>query len=91
MNMMREFQKDELSKLTIHIESSVEDYIYNHINDLKSYIDVKTDSSGLNSKIDSIGTDLRRSAEDMLAASNKLLQASVFDDAMSDMKKQMRF
>ena len=38
-------------------------------------------------KIDSIGTDLRRSAEDMLAASNKLLQASVFDDAMSDMKK----
>lgn len=87
MNMMREFQKDELSKLTIHIESSVEDYIYNHINDLKSYIDVKTDSSGLNSKIDSIGTDLRRSAEDMLAASNKLLQASVFDDAMSDMKK----
>ena len=87
MNMMREFQKDELSKLTIHIESSVEDYIYNHINDLKSYIDVKTDSSGLNSKIDSIGTDLRRTAEDMLAASNKLLQASVFDDAMSDMKK----
>lgn len=87
MNMMREFQKDDLSKLTIHIESSVEDYIYNHINDLKSYIDVKTDSSGLNSKIDSIGTDLRRSAEDMLAASNKLLQASVFDDAMSDMKK----
>ena len=87
MNMMREFQKDELSKLTIHIESSVEDYIYNHINDLKSYIDVKTDSSGLNSKIDSIGTDLRHSAEDMLAASNKLLQASVFDDAMSDMKK----
>lgn len=87
MNMMREFQKDELSKLTIHIESSVEDYIYNHINDLKSYIDIKTDSSGLNSKIDSIGTDLRRSAEDMLAASNKLLQASVFDDAMSDMKK----
>lgn len=87
MNMMREFQKDELSKLTIHIESSVEDYIYNHINDLKSYIDVKTDSSGLNSKIDSIGTDLRRSAEDMLAASNKLLQASVFDDAMADMKK----
>lgn len=87
MNMMREFQKDELSKLTIHIESSVEDYIYNHINDLKSYIDVKTDSSGLNSKIDSIGTDLRRSAEDMLAASNKLLQASVFDDAMSDIKK----
>lgn len=58
---------------------------------MKSYIDVKTDSSGLNSKIDSIGTDLRRSAEDMLAASNKLLQASVFDDAMSDMKKQMRF
>lgn len=87
MNMMREFQKDELSKLTIHIESSVEDYIYNHINDLKSYIDIKTASSGLNSKIDSIGTDLRRSAEDMLAASNKLLQASVFDDAMSDMKK----
>ena len=87
MNMMREFQKDELSKLTIHIESSVEDYIYNHINDLKSYIDVKTDSSGLNSKIDSISTDLRRSAEDMLAASNKLLQASVFDDAMADMKK----
>ena len=86
MSIIKDFQRDELSKLATQIEASVEDYIYTNISELKSYLDVKSDTSILNGKLDSISTDLSRTAEDILAASNKLLTASVFDNAMADMK-----
>ena len=84
--LFKESQKDELSKLSVHVESSIEDYIYNYINDLKSYLDVKTDSSIINHKLDNLRSDLERSAEDVLSNINKLLEASVFTSALSDLK-----
>ena len=84
--LMKDLQKDELSKLTVHIETSVEDYIYNYINDLKSYLDVKTDSSVLNTKLDNLKTDLDNSVEDVLSNINKMLEATVFSSAMTEMK-----
>jgi len=87
MSLLKDFQKDEISKLASQIENSVEDCVFNHISELKSYFDIKSDNSGLNTKLDNIGTELSRSVEDILAASGKLLEASVFDNAVSDMKK----
>lgn len=87
MSLLKDFQRDEISKLAVQIENTVEDCIYNHISELKSYLDIKSDNSALNTKLDNIGAELSRSAEDILAASGKLLEASVFDDAISDMKK----
>ncbi len=87
IGMLKDFQKDEIAKLATQIENSVEDCIYKHIDELKSYFDIKSDNAAMNSKLDNIGAELSRSAEDILAASGKLLEASVFDDAISDMKK----
>lgn len=86
MSLMRDFQKDEISKWTTQLEGSVQDYIYNNINDLKSYIDIKSDTSILNSKLDNITTELSKSAEDIMAASSRLLETSVFENTISDMK-----
>ena len=86
MSLLKDFQRDEISKLTTQLEGVVEDCIYNNVNELKSYIDVKSDTSILNGKLDSISSDLSKTAEDMLAASNKLLTASVFENTISDMK-----
>ena len=86
MDIMKGAQKDELSKLAIQLENVVEDCIYNNINELKSYIDIKNDTSVLNSKIDNINSELSRTAEDILAVSGKLLEASVFENTISDMK-----
>ena len=83
---LKDFQRDELLKLTTQLEGIIEDRIYSNINELKSYIDIKSDTSVLNGKLDSIGAELSRTAEDMLAASNKLLTASVFDKTIADMK-----
>lgn len=84
--LLRESQKDELSKMALHVESSIEDYIFNYVNELKSYMDIKTDSSILNHKLDSLINDLNKSVEDVLANVNKMLEANVFNSAISDIK-----
>lgn len=85
-NLMKDFQRDELVKMANQIENMVEDHIFNHINDLKSYLDIKTDNSALNNKLDNITSNLNKTAEDILAASSKLLQASVFDNSIADLR-----
>ncbi len=83
-NLMRDAQKDELSKLTIHVESSVEDYIYTHINDLKAYLDVKTDSTIINHKLDGLKTDIDKSVEDVLDNISKLISAGADSKAANE-------
>lgn len=85
-NLFKDLQKDELSKLTVHVESSIEDYIFNYINELKSYMDVKTDSTVMNQKLDNIKSELSETADDMISTMNKFLEASVFSSAMSDLR-----
>ena len=85
-NLFKDLQKDELSKLTVHVESSIEDYIFNYINELKSYMDVKTDSTVMNQKLDNIKSELSETADDMISTMNKFLEASVFSSVMSDLR-----
>ena len=85
-NLFKDLQKDELSKLTVHVESSIEDYIFNYINELKSYMDVKTDSTVMNQKLDNIKSELSETTDDMISTMNKFLEASVFSSAMSDLR-----
>ena len=86
-NLFKDIQKDELSKLTLHLESSIEDYVYNHINDLKSYLDIKTDNSVLNHKLDSLKGDIDSSVDSVLNNLNKLLETNLFVTTISDLKK----
>ncbi len=85
-NLMRSSQKDELSDIAVHIESSVEDYIYNYVNELKSYLDIKTDSTILNGKLDNLKNELNDTAENILDNMNKFLEAGVFSSAISDLR-----
>ena len=85
-NLFKGIQKDELDKLTVHVESSIEDYIFNYVNELKSYLDIKTDSTIMNQKLDNINSELTNTVDDMLSTMNKFLEASVFSSAMSDLR-----
>ena len=85
-NLFKGIQKDELDKLTVHVESSIEDYIFNYVNELKSYMDIKTDSTIMNQKLDNIHSELTNTVDDMLSTMNKFLEASVFSSAMSDLR-----
>ena len=85
-NLFKGIQKDELDKLTVHVESSIEDYIFNYVNELKSYLDIKTDSTIMNQKLDNIQSELTNTVDDMLSTMNKFLEASVFSSAMSDLR-----
>ena len=84
--LLRGSQKDELSNLAVHVESSIEDYIYNYVNDLKSYLDIKTDSTVLNTKLDNLKNELSETAENVLENMNKFLEAGVFSSAISDLR-----
>ena len=85
-NLFKGIQKDELDKLTVHVENSIEDYIFNYINELKSYLDIKTDTTIMNQKLDNIQSELNNTVDDMLSTMNKFLEASVFSSAMSDLR-----
>ena len=85
-NLFKGIQKDELDKLTVHVENSIEDYIFNYVNELKSYLDIKTDSTIMNQKLDNIQSELNNTVDDMLSTMNKFLEASVFSSAMSDLR-----
>ena len=84
--LIKDFQRDELVKLTSQIENCVEDKIFNQVSDLKHYLDIKTDNTVLNGKIDNMIQDLNKTADDMLKASSKLLEASVFDSSIADLR-----
>ena len=85
-NLFKGIQKDEFDKLTVHVESSIEDCIFNYVNELKSYLDIKTDSTIMNQKLDNIQSELTNTIDDMLSTMNKFLEASVFSSAMSDLR-----
>lgn len=85
-SIMKDFQRDELCKFASQIENNVEDKIFNHISELKNYLDIRTDSTVLNNKLDNIIQDLNKTANDMLGASSKLLEASVFDNSIADLR-----
>ena len=85
-DIIRNAHKDDMSILTTSIENSVSGYIIDAVNDLKSYMDIKTDSSVIDGKIDSLRIELSKSIDDTTENINKLLQSSVFAEAISDLR-----
>ncbi len=84
--LLQEHQKDDLSSLTTAIESSVSGYVIDAVNDIKSYFDIKTDANIINEKIDNLKHGLENSVRETLSNINKLIDRSVFSEAISDIK-----
>lgn len=85
-NLLKDSQKDELTRLTSTLEGSVQGYIQDSIYDIKSYLDVKTDSTIQNSKLDSLTVKMESITDDLFENLNKLLETSVFSGAITDLK-----
>ena len=83
-DLVKKSQQDTSIQITTGIESIVETQIYNNIEDLKSYLDVKTDSSVLVSKLDNLKIDMTSAVENVISDMNKMLNADVFTTAMTD-------
>ena len=86
LNSLKDAQKDDLTRLSTSIEGSISGYIIDAVNDLKSYLDIKTDATVLDAKIDSLRSELVKTVDDTTENINKLLQASVFADSISDLR-----
>ena len=82
--LLKNSQNDEIISLTTKIEDIVTSQIYENIEDLKSYLDVKTDNSTLTAKLDNLKLELSDSFSNILEDLNKLLDAGVFTSTMSD-------
>lgn len=81
---VRKSQQDTAIQITTGIESIIESQIYNNIEDLKSYLDIKTDNSVLTDKLDNLKLDITSSLESVITDMNKMLQADVFTSAIAD-------
>ena len=85
-DLMRQAQADDVVKLTSALEDVVNAHIYNNIEDLKSYLDIKTDNSVISSKLDNIKLEIASSMEEIVNNSSKLLDTDLFTSAMSDFR-----
>ena len=83
---LKNSQKDELTSFSTAIGDSVAGYIADSINDLKSYFDIKIDSSVINTKIDELKLDLEKAVNDTTENISKLVELSVFTDAITDLR-----
>ena len=83
-DVLKASQVDDIVNLTSRIDEIVSAHIYNNIEDLKSYLDVKTDNSVVIGKLDNLKIDLSSSVENLLSDMNKLLDAGLFSSAMQD-------
>lgn len=85
-DLLKASQADDVVNLTSRMEEVVNAHIYNGIEDLKSYLDIKTDSSVLSGKLDNLKIEMSSSVDDLISNLNKLLDAGAFTSAMSDFR-----
>ena len=86
VGIIRDTQKDELSNLASTIEGSVAGYVIDAVNDLKSYLDVKTDTSVMNDKLDKLSQEFQKSVENTAENISRLLSKSVLTDSIADLR-----
>ena len=86
VGILKDIQKDDLSTLSSSIEGSVAGYVIDAVNDLKSYLDVKTDSSIINEKLDKLCMELEKSVENTADNITRLLSKSVLTDSIADLR-----
>ena len=85
-DLLKQSQTDDIINLTSKIEDIVSAHIYDNIEDLKSYLDIKTDSSLISGKLDNLKSDMLTSADDIINNVNKMLDSSVFKTEMNDFR-----
>ena len=83
---LKDNQKDDVSNVIGSIEGSVSGYIIDAVNDLKSYMDIRTDNTIIDSKLDALRNELTKSVDETTENINKLLQLSVFTDSITDLR-----
>ena len=82
--LLKKSQADIIVNVTTQVDDIISSHIYNNIEDLKSYLDVKTDNSILTSKLDNLKTEFSSSIQEMFEYLNKLLVSDAFLTTISD-------
>ncbi|MBO5738560.1 hypothetical protein J6R97_04390 [bacterium] len=85
-DLLKKSQHDEIVNLTSQIEDIINAHIYNNIEDLKSYLDIKTDNSIINSKLDNLKLEVSSIIEDLTKNVNRLLDTNLFTATINDFR-----
>ena len=85
-DFVKKSQQDIVIQVTTGIETVVANQIYNNIEDLKSYLDVKTDSSVISEKLDNLKIDITSILDNTISDLNKMLSVDVFKGEISDFR-----
>ncbi len=85
-DLLKQSQRDDIIDLTAKIEEIVSSQVYNNIEDLKSYLDIKTDSSILSEKLDNLKLDMLASVDDIIRNVNRMLESSVFNKEINEFR-----
>ena len=83
---LRNSQADDVNGMINKMEELVSSQVYNNIEDLKSYLDIKTDNSILSNKLDLLSSSINSSFGDVISDVSKMLDAGAFSSAISDFR-----
>ncbi|MCM1004054.1 MAG: hypothetical protein NC408_06920 [Candidatus Gastranaerophilales bacterium] len=85
-DLLRQSQADDIIVLASKVEEIVSAQVYDNIEDLKSYLDIKTDNSVLSEKLDNLKSDMMTSVDDIIANVNTMLTSSAFSSEINDFR-----
>lgn len=85
-DILKQSKSDDIIELTNKFDEIISLQIYNNIEDLKSYLDIKTDNSVLTCKLDNLKNEMVDSISDVLTLMNKLVDSEAFASTISDFR-----
>lgn len=84
--LLKKSQADDIINLSSRVEEIVAGQIYSSVDDLKSYLDIKTDNSVFESKIDNFKIEIVDSLQTILGNITKLLDVELFKTSINDFR-----
>ena len=85
-NAIRQSQQDDVINISNSVEEVIASKLYDSIEDLKGYFDLKTNESDISLKLDNISADINKELSDLSDNVSKMLDGGVFNSAMSDFR-----
>ena len=83
---LKDSLQEELTSLSSRVSDIVSNSVLEAVNDLKSYFDIKSDSSVMNTKFDNLKSDIDETIDAVFENLNKLPDVSLFNNAVADIR-----
>ena len=85
-NAVRQSQQDDVINISNRVEEVIASKLYDSIDDLKGYLDLKANDNTISLKLDNLSGEISKELSDLSNNVSQMLDCGVFNSAMSDFR-----